>query len=56
MNVDQARRLAASLHLAADLAEREGRHELKESDLDVFVAADDEARAELAKAIEDATK
>lgn len=50
MTPAQARSLAAGLIAAADKAEAEGR-DLLETDLDVFAAADDAARAELQAAI-----
>lgn len=54
MTVEQARQFAASLIKAADQAEAEGRATLNEADLQVFAAADDAARAELAAAIANA--
>ena len=51
MKIAQARKLADNLAAAADQAEAEGRDELDATDLDVFAAADDRARAELVDAI-----
>lgn len=51
MKLDQARAFAQSLMTAADRAEAEGRDHLTEADLQLFAAADDAARAELAAAI-----
>lgn len=47
MNVKVAREFARLLLEAADKAEHEGRNELVKTDLVVFEAADDAARAEL---------
>lgn len=54
MTVDEARRQAAALLVAAARAEQEGRTELLESDLTAFALADDQARAELEDAIKHA--
>ena len=55
MTPEQARALAAGLVKAADAAEAEGRKTLNEADLQVFAAADDAARADLAQAIDAVT-
>lgn len=51
MKIDVAMQLVAALELAIERARHEGRDELLASDLDVFAAADDAARDELAAAI-----
>lgn len=51
MKIEEARAYAKNLIAAADKAEAEGRDTLSESDLDVFAATDDAARAELQAAI-----
>lgn len=51
MTPEQARIFAAALSAAADKADAEGRSYIAEQDLDLFAAADDAARAELAEMI-----
>lgn len=54
MKIEQAREIAAMLTAAADKAEASGQPEIDL--LDELRAADDDARADLAKAIEDAQR
>lgn len=51
MKIDVARQLIETLERAIDQAEAEGREELDDRDLALFVDADDDARAELVEAI-----
>lgn len=54
MKVSDAKAMISALSAAVALAEQEGRETLLASDIDPFVAADDEARRLLVEAIEGA--